>query len=341
MKKHFLTKRFTVLLIVVISFFLSYGSVFADSLNSFIIDIQPPKKQSNSKLKYYDLVLEPNEKITLPIILTNTNSEEISLELSFHRGVNNMNGGIIYSDSSQGKSDSAPFEIEEYVELTEKKVSLKPNETKTIEAIVQMPDEEFLGVLAGGVYVKEVSSENFEGNIQHLFARELAILLRSNPTEVLPEVVIGDAYSQQVNGRNAIGLQIENISSTYIHNVEFTYSVEKDGKPLNLKESKTIKLAPNTLMDFFIPLNGEKFEPGEYQVKTRLTTDDQTWEGIPTFNIENTEAKKLNETDVSIEASSFPWRLIGMTTIVCLLLILVIHLINKNKKLQQALRENK
>lgn len=40
-----------------------------------------------------------------------------------------------------------------------------------------MPDKEFEGVLAGGLYIEQISTEKVEGNIKNVFSREIAVLL--------------------------------------------------------------------------------------------------------------------------------------------------------------------
>lgn len=319
------------------SLFFPSNIVFSNTLNSFDVNIQPPEEQVEKQLRYYDLQLKPSQTITLPVALTNKNETELTLELSFHQATNNSNGTIVYTNSELESAAAAVYNIEDFVNISQKKVTLNAKETKNILVEIKMPDEKFEGVLAGGVYIKEVGSDAFDGNIQNLFARELAILLRSNTQPVAPELKIGKAYSQHVNGRNAIGLHIENLSPTYTETVKFSYTIEKDSDPTAFHGEKEIRLAPNALLDYTISLEGTTFEPGEYKIKTTLVHGEQRWEGSPTFTIENTEAQNLNAADVSIEQPDFPWRLIIIAIVVLLLVVVVLSLIKKNKQLRQAL----
>ncbi|HPR81609.1 MAG TPA: hypothetical protein PK268_06985 [Enterococcus sp.] len=76
-----------------------------------------------------------------------------------------------------------------------------------------------------------------------------------------------------------------------------------------------ITLAPNTQMNYFIPLSGQVFEADE--------------------------AKEYNQTDVSIEKALLFWLTIGIGVAVGLLFIFVIVLVIKNKKLQKELKSTK
>ncbi len=49
-----------------------------------------------------------------------------------------------------------------------------------------MPDKEFEGVLAGGLYIEQISTEKVEGNIKNVFSREIAVLLQNKTDEVKP-----------------------------------------------------------------------------------------------------------------------------------------------------------
>ncbi|KAF1301959.1 hypothetical protein BAU17_00905 [Enterococcus sp. CU12B] len=322
-------------------FFLTTYTVNAESLDSFDISIEPPASQTKPELMYYDLQLAPSKKEKLPIVITNKSEKELSLELSFNRAVNNMNGMIDYSNSSKEKSTSAPFDIEKFVTLSEEKILLPPEGTQTIYAEVEMPNQEFSGVLAGGVYIKQSAEKDFEGNVQNLFARELAILLRSDLTPVTPEFSINKAYSQQVNGRNAVGLQIENLSAAYVNQMMLNYEVMYEGEETGIVEEREINFAPNTVMDYFIPLNGKAFEPGTYTVNTTLVAGEQVWKGSSTFTVNREAAKKFNDTDVTIEKEPFPWLTLGIGTMVVLLIIVVTYLSLKNRKLQNEIQKSK
>ncbi|WP_207942052.1 hypothetical protein DOK78_003021 [Enterococcus sp. DIV2402] len=321
--------------------FYSYAvPVEAASLGSFEANIKVPDSQTNKELMYYDLLLQPKQTEELSLELKNTSEKELTLAVSFHRAVNNSNGAIVYSDSSEGKSDSAAFDIEDLVAVSDKEVTLKPNETKQITIEVAMPNEEFAGVLAGGLYIQQVGSEEFEGNVQNLFAREIALIVRNRLETVEPEIKINSAKALQENARNAVSVVIENSTPTYIGDVELSYAISRDEQTI-IEETKMITFAPNTKMNYFIPLSGQAFEAGTYTVKTTLTAGDNVWQGAPTFTIEADEAKEYNQTDVSIEKTPLSWLTIGIGVAVGLLFIFVIILVIKNKKLQKELKSTK
>ncbi len=323
------------------SMFMNSIIVEATSLDSFEATITIPDSQTNKELMYYDLLLEPKKSEKLSLEVKNTSEQELSLALAFHRAVNNTTGAIIYSDSDQGKSNTAKFDIEKLVQISDEQVTLKPNEAKTIQLQVTMPNEEFAGVLAGGLHIQQIGTDEFEGNVQNLFAREIALLLRNNMDTVVPAFKIDSAAALQENGRNAVTLVIENTEPTYVRNVEVSYEILQE-KTSIIQDQKTMNFAPNTQMHYFIPLNGEAFEPGTYTVQTTIETDDgKIWEGSPTFTIEADKAKEYNRTDVTIEKIPMPWLTIGIAVAVGLLFIFVVWLIIKNKKLQKELKINK
>ena len=93
-----------------------------------------------------------------------------------------------------------------------------------------MPSESFDGILAGGLYVQQTGSEEFQGNVQNLLAREVAVLLRNKETDIPPAVRIEEAHLEEINRRNVIILAVENTAANYLSKATLAYEVFHDGQ---------------------------------------------------------------------------------------------------------------
>ena len=237
---------------------------------------------------------------------------------------------------NEDESDYGP-NITDYVKLSDRAIDLAPKESKDIHLDVKMPDKEFEGVLAGGLYIEQISTEKVEGNIKNVFSREIDVLLQNKTDEVKPDLKIAQANALQVNHRNAVNVTVDNEKSTYVKNAAIDYQVEKDGKILTKDKKEKLTLAPSSRMPFLIQMDNTEFSPGTYTVKMTVRSGEQKWTGSPTFTINQEKAKAYNVQDVSLEKdTTTPWIWAGIAVII-LLLAVVIFMYNRNRNLKKKI----
>lgn len=313
-----------------------------DVLNKYTVTAVPSEKQYNKEVSYFDLLMKPNETETLIVNIENNSEERIILKASVNRAITNQNGVVEYSGENSELSESAIHNIENIVSLKDDTLELGPGENKKLELTVQMPEQNFTGVVAGALYVIEEPETEAEGTIRNILSREIAILLRNDDKKVEPEVLIHSAKASHVNERNAIEITIENISPTYIQDVILTYEIEYEGQSFLKDEKKNLKIAPSSMFPFIIPLETKEFESGDYTVNVKITSEKNSWQEKLEFDVEKEEAKKLNDSDVSQDStSSLPWSTILLILLLVFFIVLVFYLIWKNKKLNRKIQSNK
>lgn len=305
-----------------------------ESLDSFDAVIHPSEHQIEKDQLYYDLQYQPKESERLTITLTNRTEQPFKLKATFNRAVTNSLGVVEYSGMNEDESDFGP-NITDYVKLSDPTIDLAPKESKDIYLDVKMPDKEFEGILAGGLYIEQLSTEKVEGNIKNVFSREIAVLLQNKTDEVKPNLTIAKANALQVNHRNAVNVIVDNEKATYVKNMSVDYQVDKDGKTIATAKKEKLTMAPSSRMPFLIQMDNTEFSPGTYTVKMTINADDQKWTGSPKFTINQKKANDYNDKDVSIEKESAnPWIWIGIAVII-LLLAVVIFMYNRNRHLQK------
>lgn len=312
--------------------------VHGDSLDSFDAVIHPSDHQINQEQSYFNLKYQPDESERLTVTLTNRTDQTIKLKTSFNRTITNSLGVIEYSGTNKDDSNFG-LNITDYVKLNTDLVELAGNESKDIYLDVKMPAKAFDGVLAGGLYIEEVSEGKIEGNIRNVFSREIAVLLRNSTDKVTPDLKITKAEASQVNGRNAIITTIDNEKATYVSDVTIDYQVVKDDKTIVKNKKEKLAIAPSSRFPYMISMDENEFSAGKYTVKMTITSGNQKWTGSPSFTINQKKATDYNDKDVTIEKrETNPWLLIGGIIIV-LLIAIVVFMYMRYRKLKKKLNE--
>jgi len=313
---------------------------------NFTIKPEFSESQVDKSNNYYDINLDPGQSENLKLVLKNLIDKEIELGVTVHTAFTNVNGVVEYGKDAKTPDSSLKYSIKDLVECPST-VKLGPNETRTIELKITMPNEKIEGILAGGVKVEEVNEEsnnkeNTKDNgisIENKFAYIVGIVASNERSTIEPIMDLVDVFPNQLNYRNVISAQIQNSAPTYVNNLKVEATIKKEGesKILYSEEKENMQMAPNSSFDFPISLNGNRFEPGTYTAHVKATSGENTWEWEKKFTIDKEIAKNYNKQDVTID-NSINWLLIGAILLILVLLILLICLYvkynkNKNKKI--------
>nr|WP_264477933.1 DUF3324 domain-containing protein [Vagococcus fluvialis] len=232
--------------------------------------------------------------------------------------------------------------MEELIILSDKEVSLAPSEKKEVTLTVKMPKNEFSGTLAGALYVIETPQSEATNTIRNILSREIAILLSNSTKEITPNIIFNDAKAIHNNERNAIEINMENVTATYIKNVTLAYDIKHKEQIFMNGEQNSIKIAPNSLISFVIPMNDKEFLAGDYSAQIKVESDNNVWNETLQFSVKKEEANKLNNLNVaSEEETSLPWSTIILSLVLITFISLVFYLIWKNKQLKQKIKKKK
>ena len=329
--------------LLLLLFILPINIALADNvLNKFDIKKAPSEYQINKDVSYFDLLLKPEQEEHLTVILENNSNEKIKLNLSINKAITNQNGVVEYSGANKDNSKTAPYNIEELITLSDKEVSLGPSEKKEVTLTVKMPKNEFSGTLAGALYVIEIPQSEATNTIRNILSREIAILLSNSTKEITPNIIFNDAKAIHNNERNAIEINMENVTATYIKNVTLAYDIKHNEQIFMNGEQNSIKIAPNSLISFVIPMNDKEFLAGDYSAQIKVESDNNVWNETLQFSVKKEEANKLNNSNVaSEEEKSLPWSTIILSLVLITFISLVFYLIWKNKQLKQKIKKKK
>ncbi|MBK5491839.1 DUF916 and DUF3324 domain-containing protein [Bacillus sp. TH13] len=343
MKKYTLWTLFGILMVSLV-WFTPFASA---SKFNFGVYTVIPDNQIDKQKTYFNLKMEPNQKQTLTIQLKNDTEKDVVIEPKIHSATTNLNGVIEYGPTKIKRDSTLPYELGELIQ-TDKEVTVPAKGSKDLQLQVTMPEQEFKGILAGGITLEEKKADEKnkqdtkEGlSIENKYAYVVGITLQENDEKVKQDLKLPDVKAGQVNARNVINATLHNPTSTYINKFEVDAVITKKGKTEELYTSKkqNMQIAPNSNFDFPIALNGEKLEPGTYTVHVKAKSSEEAWEFKKDFTIKDEEAKQFNEKDVSIEEPNYLWYIVGLLFILLAGLLWFLFWKRKKNKKEQEMNE--
>lgn len=349
-KKNWSLAKYLTLILSFICF--SITSFAADeevSSAGFTYNINYPDSQI-SKNGYLDLLLKPKQEQTITLTLSNPSDEEVNVDIDIEGAKTNKNGVIDYSpnDIPDDKSSKYPFNK---LLSGPKEFKLNPKETKNVEFKLKMPDEEFDGIIVGGISLirslKDDDKTNEQGaQIKNRYRYVVPVVLRNNKNEVTPKLELQKVYPEQLNAKNTIYVDFSNINATFFDNMSVEVQISEKGKETILYQTKKndMRMAPNTLIQFPVSMQGEKMIPGDYTAKIQVKGSKgiiENW--TQDFKITKEQADKYNERDIGLyEEKSTNWKLISIIVIGTIILIGIIYFIlSKIKENKTNKKSNK
>lgn len=271
----------------------------------FTYTIDYPENQMEDDLGYYKLKVAPGDRQEVTIHLSNQGVETSTIEVQYNSAKTNQNGVIEYGESKLQTDNSMKFKFNEIV-TGEKSVELKPGETKDLTLNLQIPETAYEGVIAGGIQLmraKQGEEENVKGSqVVNQYAYVIGMLLQETDTTILPDLALNNIRAAQNNYRNSVFVNVSNVMPTYLNDMTVEVQIKKKGKEAILYERKQadMRMAPNSVLDFPVMMNGEKMKAGDYSGHILITAGEQKWEWQEDFSIAKDEAEKYNNRDVSL-----------------------------------------
>ncbi|WP_054711088.1 DUF916 domain-containing protein [Bacillus sp. JCM 19041] len=125
----------------------------ASEFNFSVTTIIPDNQRDPNKT-YYDLVLEPGETQTVEMLLQNDTESDVVIAPTIHSATTNVNGVVEYGSNEIEADETLQFPLEEWVS-TEEEIVVPAGGEFMLPLQIEMPDEAFDGVIAGGITLQE------------------------------------------------------------------------------------------------------------------------------------------------------------------------------------------
>ncbi len=185
-------------------------------------------------------------------------------------------------------------------------------------------------------------------NVVRDYAQKVYFIENETDITVEPDLKMNKVSAGLANYRNSIFVNFSNIKAAYLEDMTVDVQIMPEKKDEVLYDSKKagMRMAPNSMIDFPIEMNGEKMVPGNYRAHVLVTAGDKRWEWDEKFTITDEEADKFNGQDVGlVQERGIDWRLIigiavGLLVVVVVIFVIV-HQVQKNnlkKKRKQKKR---
>lgn len=314
--------------------------------------VKRPENQ-RSDAGYFDLRMQPAQKQTVEIELFNATEKEVVVELELNSAKTNSNGVIEYGPSKIKKDKSMKYDITEIASIP-KEVKIAAKGSAIVPIVITMPTDKFDGYISGGIQMMKKDTEkekkeraNTEGVVNR-YAFTVGLLLSETDTVVQPQLVFNQIGAALSNYRNAFLANFSNTQATYIENMSVDVQIFKGKSDEVLYETKREKLrmAPNSMIDFPITLNGEKFESGKYQAHILVKSGEHKWEWTEEFDVTDEEADKYNGQDVSlIQERGVDVKLIAMIVggvfFLFVIIFIIVRVISEKNKRKKKKRKKK
>ncbi|MDH8062219.1 DUF916 and DUF3324 domain-containing protein [Lactococcus lactis subsp. lactis] len=359
--------KVSLVLVLVFSLFYCSKSIYASSSN-FNVSPEIPENQMDKNLGYFNLVMSPESQQTLSFKVNNATSKSITVEMAFAHSTTNGNGLAIYDSSKAIKDSSLKYNIEDFVDIPKKEVTIAAHAQIIMTAKVTMPKGMDTGILSGGFSFKEKEGNQESGSskgvsIKNEYRYVIALVTQQNIQKVSPQLKLNEVKATQVNSRNVFAANLQNISPTYLQDMNATATV-KGVTNSELKysfENSDMKMAPNSNFDFAIPVSikgnigdqtskaleagkyhlsmtvyGVKSATGAYEttVNGKTVNYEYKWTFEKDFEIAGEKAKKLNNSDPTVHYKEpINWlMIIGIALILIILLLTFLIFSSQRKK---------
>ncbi|HEK9101700.1 DUF916 and DUF3324 domain-containing protein [Bacillus pfraonensis] len=334
-------KKILVSLLTIVFLFNIAGMKAHAAEMKFAVTAVIPENQVDKNQTYFDLRVEPGQKQTLQVQMKNDTDKEVVVETHANTAITNSNGITDYSmiDPQLDSTLKIPFSK---IAKVQKETKIPAKSTITLNVNIEIPNESFDGVILGGLYFKEKEDEkekkkSKEVQIENKYAYAIGVVLRETDTVVKPDMKLNDVKPGQVNARNVVTANLQNIKPAMLKNLSVDAKVytEKGKDVLHETKKENLRMAPNSNFDYAISWDNKALEPGTYRLEMKATDGDQKWEWTKKFTIEGKEAKKLNDRAVEAKKDYTLYYIIGGVLLLILLLAFVFWLGKRSKKKEE------
>ncbi|WP_339101750.1 DUF916 and DUF3324 domain-containing protein [Candidatus Enterococcus clewellii] len=323
-----------------------------DSGPAFSYEVIQPENQVDPSVGYYNLKLAQGQKQTVQIRLSNPSSVEVTVEVALNGAVTNSGGVVEYGPNKIENDASLKFPFAEVVSAPEE-VVLAPREEKMLDIIIQMPETSFEGYISGGIrLMRKGQEEESDSMVVNKIAYMVGMLLsQQDPADIeniAEEMTFNKVYPATANYRNAFIVNFSNSQPIYVDDMTVEVQISKEGSAEVLYDAKKaqMRMAPNTMIDFPVELNGEALIPGDYRAKILVKSGKGgKWEWDEAFTVTDEEAEKLNAQDLSlVQEPGVNWQLValiaGGVLGVLLVIFLIVHFAGKKKSRKKSKKKN-
>lgn len=288
----------------------------------FNIEGIPNNHQAKKDVSYFFLREKPDEKDTVGIKINNEGTTPLKVSLAVTDANTNANGILDYTGTKKN-SKYLKEPLTKYLIPREKEVTVDPQSSKDVYFDLQMPKEEFKGIILGAINVMDESKgKEAKGMaVQNKYGYTLGVVLTNDEAELNKNVSVDlDSVKPLLyNGKKVIQANIVNPNPYIFKAKSVSAQVTKlnNKKVLNSIEKKDVSIAPYQIFPLQLDWGKQNLTPGKYELLAKVKTESRTWTFRKVFEIKAKDAEKINEK--SVFKVSIPTYLNWLVVIIILL----------------------
>ncbi|OJG99291.1 hypothetical protein RV18_GL001359 [Enterococcus termitis] len=285
--------------------------------------------------------MKEGQKQTVTIDLTNESDKEIPVTVSLNGAKTNGNGVIEYGPTAIDNDKSLKYDFADIVKAPEE-ITIPAKSTVPLNLDITMPATSYDGVISGGIQLKQKVDEKAkakQSGVINEYAFLIGMILSETDTVVEPNLELNKVSAGLNNFRNSVFVNFSNVEPAYLEGLTMDVQISQKGSDAVLYDTKKadMRVAPNSLVDFPVSMNGEKMVPGDYKAHIVASTESKKWEWDEEFTITDEEADKYNKQDVDLtQEQGINWLIVGMivggVVLLVLIIFIIVRLMNKGKK---------
>lgn len=306
----------------------------------FVYELQFPENQQR-EVGYFDLKMQPGQQQTVQILVKNYSDQDIAVNVKLNGAKTNMNGVLEYGPTTLENDASLKYDFTNIVKAPES-IEIPKESEKMLDFMITMPESSYDGLIVGGIQLQKKEDENKpkqEGTaIINKYAYVVAMVLQETEVKVQSELELNKVVAGQSNYRNAVFIDASNTKANFLNDLTLEAQIMtlKSDEVLYETKKKSMRMAPNSNIQFPISMGGEKMVPGKYRAHVLATSGERKWEWTEEFSISNEEADKFNEEDLGlVQSRGINWTLIAMivagVTGVLIVMFISIRMVNKRR----------
>ncbi|WP_207695821.1 hypothetical protein DOK67_0001464 [Enterococcus sp. DIV0212c] len=278
-------------------------------------EIMYPNNQKNKNLGYFDLSMQPGKEQKVVIKLYNSLPQKITTQIRLNGAKTNSIGKVEYGPNNLNNDDSLMLDFINIVKGP-KKLIIPAKSSTEVEFTISVPNTATNGLIAGGIQLQPLddsksSDKKSKDLVVNEFAYLVGMLLRVGDTsEIKPKLELNKIYIGFKDAKSHLFVNLSNIHPVYVEGMTISVQVRKSNKQKILFEhqQKSMRMAPNTMIDAPIDLADKKMSAGKYTAQITVTADHgQKWSWIEDFKVTKPQANRIKEEAKGNSSSTSLW----------------------------------
>ncbi|MGG2024864.1 DUF916 and DUF3324 domain-containing protein [Gottfriedia sp. S16(2024)] len=325
---------------IIILFLININNFHASAAEmNFAISAVIPSNQIDQSKTYFELRMKPGQKQILEVQIKNDTDKNIVVEAKANSVITNSSGIADYSISNPKVDDTLEIPFTNIAKV-KKETKIPAKSEATVEITIEMPKQQFDGVILGGLNfsekedVEEANKKNDNLQINNKYAYVIGVVLRETDKVIKPDLKLNGIQPKIVNARNVVTANIQNIKPAMLKNLSVDAKVftEQGKKILHETKKENLRMAPNSNFDYAMDWGDRALESGNYRLEMKATDGEKSWKWTRIFTIKDKSAEEFKTSD--LEKDRKMWYLIG-GTLSLLLVILMFILSRRLKKIEK------